>query len=272
MGIRVPPPPPRNEAEMRQQIADLERNIMHTARFHAAFWITTVILLLLGALAAFAGDPTPVVRSGLALPLSQRSVEFIQEQETGGKAYYSKRLTGVAWPGGASVGVGFDCGYNTRAQIQAAWASVCSPAELNALLACAGATGARGQALARRYRSAVRITWEEAQVPFVRDTLPRFTQQTASAFRLTPTQLHPHSNGALTSLVFNRGPSMTGHSRRHMVSIRDALGTGRPEKVPQIFLDMRVLWQGKGLDGLLTRRRLEADLFSQGLLLKKQYP
>lgn len=234
----------------------------------------TVFLFLVLASILRAGDPTAVISKGLALPVSVRSVEFIQEKETGGKSYYLRKMTGIIWPGGASgatVGVGFDCGYNSRAQIQAAWSSVASPAEMNALLACAGLKGAAAQAMTRRYRSAVHFTWEEAQVPFVKDTLPRFTQQTAAAFRLRPDQLHPHSNGALTSLVFNRGPSMTGYNRRHMVLIRDALAAGKVSAVPQIFLDMRVIWQGKGLDGLLTRRRDEANLFSLGITTRRQY-
>lgn len=242
--------------------------------------VATMTGLLLPLLALFPGlaisapDPTPVLKTGVSIPISLYGVEFIQRHETGGKAYYTKRLTGVEWPGGASgptIGVGFDLGYNSRAQIQTAWQGVASPAELSALLACAGVTGSKAKALASRYRRAVHFTWEEAQVPFVRDTLPRFTAQTKAAFRLSD-KLHPHSNAALTSLVFNRGPSMSGNSRRHMVQIRDLLAGNRVDKVPQIFMDMRVLWQGKGLDGLLTRRKEEAELFSSGISLRKKYP
>lgn len=225
-------------------------------------------------------DPVVVVSKGLALPMSQEGVEFIQTKETGGRAYYTKRYTGLIWPGGASgatAGVGFDCGYNSRSQITYAWSETASSSEMNALLACSGAKGYRGKALARRYSSSVNFTWEEAQRPFVKDTLPRFTKITKKAFRLKPDQLHPHSNSALVSLVFNRGGSMgtpgrsSWHSRRHMRKIRDLLASGNYDRVDNVLIDMQNIWRGKGLNGLLLRRREEADMFAVGEIARKKW-
>jgi len=219
-------------------------------------------------------DPVKVVSNGLALPLSEKGVDFIQRHETGGRAYYEKRYTGIIWPGGASgatVGVGYDCGYNTRSQISNDWKGVAKKSEMNALLACSGAKGSRGRTLARRYRNAVHFTWHEAKTVFVKETLPRFTKLTKTAFRLRTDQLHPHSNSALVSLVFNRGGSVSGYRRRHMLNIRNHLAAGRYDRVDNEFLDMRVIWVGKGLDGLLRRRREEADLFAVGEIHRRKW-
>ena len=214
-------------------------------------------------------DPTVKVSDNLALTLSKSGVDFIQRHETGGQAYYNKRYTGVIWPGGASggtVGVGYDCGYNSRTQITKDWKGVATPSELSILLSMSGVKGSRAKAFAKRYKGAVHITWGEAQSVFVRSTLPRFTGYTATAFRLQKDTLHPHSNSALTSLVFNRGSSMSSKSSRNeMRNIRTHLAAGKPELVPAEFRKMKRLWVGKGLDGLLRRRDEEADFFQSGL-------
>lgn len=220
-------------------------------------------------------DNTTLVDKGLDLTLSAGGVNFIQKHETGGQAYYRKRLTGIVYPGGASGctwGVGFDGGYNTRKQITDAWGGVATRSELNALLACQGAKRGRAKALARRYRNAVHFTWEEAQTVFVKTTLPRFTRLTKKTFKLEKDTLHAHSNSALVSLVFNRGSSMSGYRRRHMVSIRNDLASKRYAIIPKHFRDMKVIWKGKGLDGLLGRRDDEANLFQLGLDYRKRFP
>lgn len=98
--------------------------------------------------------------------------------------------------------------------------------------------------------------------------MPRFGHETEKAFP-GAVDLHPHSQGALLSLVFNRGGSMKGDSRKEMRAIRDAIKNGEPGKVPQLIRDMKRLWVGKGLDGLLRRRDEEADLFDVGMTLQR---
>jgi len=217
-------------------------------------------------------DPASTHISGLALAMNKYGVEFIQRHETGGKAYYTKRYTGVIWPGGASggtVGVGYDCGYNTKSQITKDWKGVASPSELSALLALSGVKGSRAKAYAKRYRHSVHFTWEEAQEVFTKSTLPRFTKLTAGAFRLSKNQLHVNCNAALTSLVFNRGSSLSSSSSRtEMRNIRTHISQKAYDRIPNEYRKMKRLWRGKGLDGLLRRRDEEADLFASGLKLQ----
>ena len=113
------------------------------------------------------------------------------------------------------------------------------------------------------------FTWDQATQVFENDTLPRFTKQTKDAFRLPYDRLHPHENGALTSLVFNRGPSMSSaSSRNEMRAIRDDIGRGYAGRVPGHIRSMKRLWSYASLKGLHLRRDAEASLFSEGSSLR----
>jgi GH24 family phage-related lysozyme (muramidase) len=80
------------------------------------------------------------------------------------------------------------------------------------------------------------------------------------------TKLPPDAQGALVSLVFNRGTSMQGHRRREMREIRDAIArtdfkmSKLLEAIATSIESMIRLWIGKGLDGLIRRRKAEAAL------------
>ena len=67
--------------------------------------------------------------------------------------------------------------------------------------------------------------------------------------------------GALLSLVFNRGTSLQGGRREEMRKIRELLATGstKEQTLEEIATQFRkILWIGKGLDGLVIRREREA--------------
>lgn len=194
------------------------------------------------------------------LSISERGRDLIVEYETGGRAYYEKRLQHPTYPGGASgvtVGIGYDCGYNTRAQILADWAKL--PAASRDALA--GTAGVKGYA-AKVRASAVRwvlVPWTTAQDVFVVRTMPRFGGLTASAFPGV-TATHGHVQGAMLSIVFNRGASMSGSSRLEMRNIRGHVAAGRINSIPREIRGMKRLWQNKGLPGLIRRREAEAKL------------
>ena len=69
--------------------------------------------------------------------------------------------------------------------------------------------------------------------------------------------------GALLSLVFNRGTSLEGGRREEMRKIRDLLASNASqsqilEEIATQLRKMKNLWIGKGLDGLVIRREKEA--------------
>lgn len=199
--------------------------------------------------------------------ISKEAIELIIEFEVGGVSYYNSVLSKPTDPGGASgvtIGIGYDLGYNTPAQIHRDWGDLLEPSILERLVAVAGMKGESVNPGLISSLSDIRISYEAAATVFQRNTLPRFAKLAQGAFPLME-KLHPHSQGALVSLVFNRGSSLSGDRRLEMRQIRQAILDGQPEKVPQYFRDMKRLWEGKGLPGLLRRREAEAALFQLGL-------
>ena len=212
----------------------------------------------------FTGAAEPTIPAG-PLRISGEGRALIVEFETGGRAYYDKALRRPSWPGGASgvtVGIGYDVGYNTRSQILDDWAGL-PESSRNAL---AGAAGVKGVA-ARSRASALKwivVPWDTAERVFVARTMPRFGGYTDRAFPGI-TSKHGHVQGALLSIVFNRGASMSGGSRREMRAVRSHVATGNIRAIPAEIRSMKRLWIGKGLSGLLRRRDAEAALVDRSL-------
>lgn len=210
----------------------------------------------------FAPRPSPLI--------SPEGVAWIADFEVGGRAYYDRRLRMPTWPGGASgvtIGIGYDLGYNTKAQIAADWAKLVTPQVLAALQSVAGVKGGRAKPLAAELaQDGVRIPWDAALEVFTKSSVPRFAKLMQGAFPGVEALPVP-AQEALLSLVFNRGASLKGDSRREMAEIRDFVGywagsSNRPRLLGLIadrVEDMKRLWIGKGLDGLLTRRDAEAE-------------
>lgn len=105
----------------------------------------------------------------------------------------------------------------------------------------------------------IEIDWTIASEVFKKSTLPRFINETLKAFPNSD-KLHPDAFGALVSIVFNRGASVTGSTRVEMLNIRNLVPDKNYKKIAQEIRNMKRLWVGKGLDGLLKRRDEEANL------------
>lgn len=214
-----------------------------------------------------------VIKDGLSLWVSQKAVDMIIYYECGDKSYYNKLLarpTVPAWQttqSGVTIGIGFDTGYNSKAEIRKATTGILPESSIKALESVSGMKGKNAYYNGLpKVKNTVFVTYENAEKIFFRDSLPRFTKLTAGAFNLTPTRLSPHSNGALTSLVYNRGASLSNtSSRKEMRDIKYHLANKQDSKVPGDITAMKRLWAGKNLSGLLKRRDAEAKLFKEGL-------
>lgn len=200
---------------------------------------------------------------------SARAIALIEHFEIGDA--YDPR---VSWPGGESgltIGVGYDLGYSSPAQIAEDWAALPSGVVIR-LQSYAGRTGKAAQTLLYATRDMV-IPEPIGRAVFERIDIPRWSQRTADAFDCAG--LSPDSFGALVSLCFNRGTAMADttptDNRLEMRRIRDALAAGNPHDVPDLIRSMKRLWIGKGLDGLLARRDAEAALFQAGLIVAPSF-
>lgn len=204
--------------------------------------------------------------------VSQEAIAFIIEKEVSSKAYYVKKLKSPVWPGGRSgvtIGVGFDLGYVSGTLLKQILAPRLPEAHVSDLLKVVGLKGDAAKARIAELAH-IEVPWSDAVEIFNEHKLPRFAALTARTFGETQCrELHPHSFGALVSLVFNRGSNLKGDRRRHMAEIKSLLEKSEIAHIPQQFREMTVLWENKGLSGLIARRREEAALFEAGVAARE---
>jgi hypothetical protein len=103
-----------------------------------------------------------------------------------------------------------------------------------------------------------------ASAVFFALTVPRYYRDTAAAFPGLE-RLPADAQGALVSLVFNRGGKMKGASRSEMRAIRELVPLGDLRGIAAQLRAMKRLWVGKGLDGLVKRREVEAKLVESAI-------
>jgi hypothetical protein len=194
---------------------------------------------------------------------STKTLELLLQYEVGGgKAYYEKYLSKFTWPGGASgptIAIGVDCAYYTETELAKIF-SFLPKEQINQIQEAAGKTGEKGKEYAKKLRSAgIVVNWEQAMSVFTTLTWPKFTKLAEKTFPGL-SELHPDAYGAIISLVFNRGTSLKGDSRKEMVNIKNLILKKEYKKIAKEFRNMKRVWIGKGLDGLLERREAEAKL------------
>lgn len=232
-------------------------------------------------MASFPASSKPTEESikvdNLSLKVSKESIEMIIFFEVSSRSFYERnyaRPMVPAWQttvSGVTVGIGFDVGHNTPQQIRNATQGILSEREIVALQSVAGMKGRNAHYNGLpKVRHTVHVTYDQAEQIFYRDSLPRFTRLTANAFGLSQDRLHPHSNGALTSLVYNRGSSLANtDQRKEMRWIKSNISTNREDRVPSDIRSMKRLWSYTALRGLHTRRDAEAAMFQRGLDARK---
>jgi len=194
---------------------------------------------------------------------SPETLNLLFEYEVGGgKTYYDKYLSKFTWPGGASgptIGIGVDCGYYTKDELAKIFYFLDNN-QIKLIQGASGKTGAAGKEYTKTLREAgIVVSWDQAKEIFDKLTWPKFAKLAEKAFPGLD-QLCDNAYGALVSLVFNRGTSMTGDSRLEMRNIRDLVPKKDYKGIAKELRKMKRIWEGKGLDGLITRREAEAKL------------
>jgi GH24 family phage-related lysozyme (muramidase) len=170
-----------------------------------------------------------------------------------------------AWPGhksGITLGYGYDLGYVTVDEFEADWEGCFAPGELERLKQAVGRVGPAAATLAPSFAD-IRCNSADATHVLLARSIP---SQTDLARRTFPgfDALPLDAQGALVSLVLNRGSSMTDSpgtdNRREMRAIRDLVPQANLAGIATELRSMQRLWAGKKLDGLLARREAEAAL------------
>jgi len=198
------------------------------------------------------------------MSLNDASMKLILDFEVGGgEQYYNKQgLKHPIWPGAASgvtIGVGYDVGYNSTATIRSDWGAQLDDATVTRLCSVAGKTGQTAKAALPSVKDIV-VPWPAALAVYEAVTIPKFVAQTRTAFPGYD-NLDPNCQGALVSLVFNRGGSMKGDRRVEMRAIRDLVPQKDYAGIAQQLRNMKRLWKGTDIEkGMNRRRDAEADL------------
>jgi hypothetical protein len=194
---------------------------------------------------------------------SDNTLELLLKYEVGGgKAYYDKYLSKFTWPGGASgptIAIGVDCAYYSELELANIF-SFLPKNQIEQIQGASGKTRERGKEYAKRLRAeGIIVVWEKALEIFEELTWPKFTALAEKTFPGL-SELRPDAYGAIVSLVFNRGTSLKGASRKEMANMRDLIPKKEYKLIAKEVRSMKRLWVGKGLDGLLERREAEAKL------------
>jgi hypothetical protein len=194
---------------------------------------------------------------------SPKALDLILEYEVGGgKSYYEKYLAKPTWPGGASgftVGIGVDCGYYTPTELEKLF-SFLPKKQLDIIKGASGKKGKAGKEYTDLHKnSGIVIPWDKALDIFNKLIWPKFSRLAEKAFPGLD-QLCDDAYGAIVSLVFNRGTSMSGSSRTEMRNIKELVSKKNYKGIAKDLRKMKRVWEGRGLDGLITRREAEAKL------------
>ncbi len=195
------------------------------------------------------------------LLVSQKGIDLLVEFEISSETYYNRRLRHPVWPGGASgitIGIGYDLGYNSPAQIRREWQGRIADRELEALQAVARKRGDEARALLDTV-GWVDVPLEAARKVFFTSTLPKYALMTREAYPGVE-KLPADAQAMLLSLVYNRGTRMSGSSRREMKEIQDLVPRADLAAIALQVRAMKRLWDKQALAGLHTRRDKEAAM------------
>ena len=208
--------------------------------------------------------------------LDTNGVAFIAREETGGLDYYQKVTCWPCYPGeesGITIGVGYDLRFNTEDNFKSTWAPYLPNEYVEELIKDIGEIGSASRVDELKAKG-IEIPFKSAWPVFTNLTLPRFYQETTTIYSSLDV-LPKICRSVLVSIVFNRGPSLSGDRRKEMKEIQTILETANDphltleqkkailKHVGDQITSMKRLWAPTS--GLVGRRDHEAALWEEGL-------
>lgn len=204
----------------------------------------------------------PDIPAGASMVVSQKSLDAIVAYEVSSKQAYNKYYQSPTWPGGESgvtIGIGFDIGYCTKQELTKAWKDTLPASSLNALLAICGKKGAQCKAMLPGLKN-IKVPYDAAIKVFYHTTLPACAADVRKVYPGVE-KLPPDAQGALLSLVYNRGPVANDTDRRkEMKAIIPLAAIGDLNGIAAQLRSMKRLWPKPEQKGLVARREAEAKM------------
>ena len=199
--------------------------------------------------------------------ISRKAVDLIIQQEIGGRAIYERRYQKPTWAGGESgitIGIGADLGYMNEKEFLAVWSPNLNLNFINALRPVIGLKGQQAKSMLKGEILNVKVPYNVAYEVFVKYDIPKYWLRTKAIYPQLET-LNEDTQGALVSMVYNRGAKIEGDSRKEMKAIVDLVAKQDYEGIAEQIEMSKRLWEGRGLDGLVVRREAEADLIRDSI-------
>lgn len=221
------------------------------------------------------------------MQLAKLGIDAIISYEIGAEfvgdtRYYNSRLTKPTYPGGNSgvtIGIGYDLGYNTIAQIRKDWEGKVNGNLLAFFISCSGLKGKDAARKIKQETSIFKIPYEVAYNVFINSTLPRFCKEAKETFPSIE-KLNPLAQAVIVSVVFNRGNGLVDTStnaqkegrRKEMRNLLKAIDKVDYNSIAKEIEAMKRLWDGVPdfdgdvevkMQGLIDRRIAEAKLIIQ---------
>ncbi|MBU0961504.1 MAG: peptidoglycan-binding protein [Proteobacteria bacterium] len=208
--------------------------------------------------------------------LNTNGISFIANEETGGLSYYELVTRWPHYPGhssGITIGVGYDLRFNTEENFKESWGEYIPTSHIEELSKDIGKKGSKTRAQELK-NMGIEVPFKSAWPVFIQLTLPRFYNSTESIYS-SINRLPDYCRSVLVSLVFNRGASLSGSTRKEMKEIQNILNRADDtslsksqrieilSEVEEEILSMKRLWAPSS--GLIKRRQSEANLWRIGL-------
>lgn len=198
--------------------------------------------------------------------ISQKAIDQIIEFEVTSEALYNRRYLHPIWPGGDSgvtVGIGYDLGFNSRETIIRDWTGEVNLNFVSLMADLAGVTGERAKAKCTGLVKNITVPYSAAINVFTEKTLPRYYKMALNTYPGLD-ELNADTQGAIVSLVYNRGTKLTGERRTEMNDLVSLIALKDYAGISDAILRMKRLW-GSELQGLITRREVEAALVADSI-------
>lgn len=214
----------------------------------------------------------PPIPSGASLIASKKSLDVIVAFEISSKAIYERKYKSPILPGeysGITIGIGYDLGYVNAATFTHDWKDFLPLSDFNILLGVIGKTKINAKNALTDLVKSISIPWDTAIEVFYTKSMPIWAKKSR---RIYPglEKLSPDVQGAIVSLVYNRGDSLAMDDRRlEMRNLVQHIASG---KLPSIALEIRKmkrLWSAQQSAGLHRRRDSEAALVENATFVIK---
>jgi GH24 family phage-related lysozyme (muramidase) len=207
----------------------------------------------------------PPIPKGASMIVSKKSLDLIINSEVSSFSAYNTKYKFPVLPGedsGITIGIGYDLGHVSASKLDEDWGMLLSTSAMNKLHKAVGKKNTAAKAVFTAEIKAVEISWEKAIEVFYTKSMPKYAKDTLGIYdgvQLLP----PDAQGALVSLVYNRGTSFTKPSeerRKEMKNIAKHVLNKDLEKIAAEIVSMKRLWDINTSKGLHIRRDNEAAL------------